>query len=119
MTSQWTPQEIERVIEDSIKRGTSDERFRTLAFSDPHAAIEEVAGKPIPEGLIVKFFDGTGAHLSIILPEYAADESELSDIQLEQVAGGGRCAASCVASCAVTSTVSLGLPGVGAVGGCL
>jgi hypothetical protein len=119
VTSEWTPQEIERVIEDSIKRGKTDADFRKLALSNARTAIEEVAGKPIPEGLKVKFFDGSGVQLSIILPEYTADESELSDTQLEQVAGGGRCAASCVASCAVTSTVSIGLPGVGAVGGCL
>jgi hypothetical protein len=118
-TTPWTPQEIERVIEDSIKRGKTDPKFRALALSNSRAAIEEVAGKPIPEGLKVKFFDGSGAQLSIILPEPVSDDSELTDTQLEQVAGGGRCAASCAASCAVTSTISIGLPGVGAVGGCL
>ena len=117
--AQWTPQEIERVIQDSIQRGKADTAFRSLALSNPRAAIEKVAGKPIPEGLKVKFFDGSGAHLNIILPESASEEGELTDTQLEQVAGGGRCAASCAASCAVTSTVSIGLPGVGAVGGCL
>jgi hypothetical protein len=119
MTNDWTNEEIQRVVEQSIKRGKTDASFRSLALAQPRAAIEQVAGKSIPEGLKVKFFDGSNAHLTIILPEYSADESELSDTQLEQVAGGGRCAASCVASCAVTSTVSVGLPGVGAVGGCL
>lgn len=117
-TTEWTPQEIQRVIEESIRRGKTDQQFRSLALSNPRAAVEQVAGKPVPEGLRVKFFDGSGEHLSIILPEYVEDESELSDTQLEQVAGG-RCALSCVGSCAVTTTVSLGLPGVGAVGGCL
>jgi hypothetical protein len=119
MAAEWTPQEIEKTINEAIRRGKTDPTFRALALSDPRRAIEKVAGKSIPETLKIKFFDGAGAHLTIVLPEPVGDESELSDTQLEQVAGGGRCAASCAASCGVTSTVSLGLPGVGAVGGCL
>lgn len=119
MAGEWTSQDIEKTIQESIRRGTTDQAFRKLALSDARAAVEKVAGRPIPEGLKIKFVDGAGAHMTIVLPELAGEEGELSDTQLEQVAGGGRCAASCAASCAVTSTVSVGLPGVGAVGGCL
>ena len=119
MAGEWTPQEIEKTITECIRRGKTDPAFRKLALSDSHRAIEKVAGKAAPEALKIKFFDGSGAHLTIVLPEAVGDESELSDTQLEQVAGGGRCAASCAASCGVTSTVSIGLPGVGAVGGCI
>jgi hypothetical protein len=116
--SEWNSAEIERVIKESIRRGQTDAEFRALALKDPGMAIMKVAGRPIPEGVKVKFFDGTGAQISIVLPELTAGD-ELSDTQLEQVAGGGRCAASCAASCGVSSTVSIGLPGVGAIGGCV
>ena len=119
MAEQWSSEEIDRVIREAIRRGQSDGEFRKLAFKDPNMAIMKVAGRPVPESLKIKFFDGTGAHLSIVLPELASESSELSDTQLEQVAGGARCGGSCVASCGVTSTVSAGLPGVGAVGGCI
>lgn len=119
MISEWTTKDVEGAIQEAIKRGKTDLQFRKLALADPTKALESLTGKKLPEGLNVKFFDGTGAHLTVVLPEYVEDESELTDAQLEAVAGGGRCAASCAASCAVSSTVSVGLPGVGAVGGCL
>ncbi len=116
---QWTSEEIDRVIRETVRRGQTDAEFRALALKDPNMAVMKVAGRAIPESLKIKFFDGTGAHVSVVLPELQAEDGELSDTQLEQVAGGGRCAASCAASCGVTSTVSVGLPGVGAVGGCI
>jgi hypothetical protein len=119
MADEWTSQEIERVIKECIRRGQTDAEYRKLALEDPTLAVEKVAGRGLPETLKIKFFDGTGAHMSIVLPELETGDGELSDSQLEQVAGGARCAASCAASCAVTSTVSVGLPGVGAVGGCV
>ncbi|MEZ5403203.1 MAG: NHLP leader peptide family RiPP precursor [Bryobacteraceae bacterium] len=119
MGAEWTTKEIEDTIQAAIKRGKTDLAFRKLALSEPNTALQQLSGKELPDGLKVKFFDGSDAHLTIVLPEYVEDESELTDVQLESVAGGGRCAASCVASCAVSSTVSIGLPGVGAVGGCL
>jgi len=117
--SEWTNEEIERVVKEAIGRGQTDKEFRELALKDPDAALMKVAGRAVPEGIKVKFFDGSDAHITIVLPEMASVDGELSDTQLEQVAGGARCAGSCVASCGVTSTVSLGLPGVGAVGGCI
>jgi hypothetical protein len=119
MTTEWTSADVQSTIEEAIRRGRSDLAFRNLALADPNKALEMIAGKPVPEGLKIKFFDGSDAHMTIVLPEYVEDESELTDLQLEQVAGGGRCAASCAASCVVSSTISIGLPGVGAVGGCL
>jgi hypothetical protein len=119
MVQDWTAEDAEKAIKETINRARSDMKFRQLALKDPRAALKQVSGKEPPEGLRVKTFDAGDAHVTIVLPEYVADESELTDVQLEQVAGGGRCAASCAASCAVTSTVSLGLPGVGAVGGCV
>lgn len=119
MVADWTAQDAEKAVKESITRARTDLKFRELALSNPRAAVKEVSGKEPPEGLRIKFFDGGDAHITVVLPEYVADASELTDAQLEQVAGGGRCAASCVASCAVSSTVSIGLPGVGAIGGCI
>jgi hypothetical protein len=119
MVMDWTAADAEKAIKETVTRARTDLKFRELALKDPRAALRQVSGKEPPEGLRIKFFDGGDAHVTVVLPEYVSDASELSDAQLEQVAGGGRCAASCVASCAVSSTVSLGLPGVGAIGGCI
>ncbi len=115
----WEPRDIEDLLRSTIERARTDAAFREKALSDPQAAIMEQSAKPVPDGISVKFHDGKGALVNIILDEPVDEDEELSDSELEQVAGGARCAASCAASCAVTSTVSIGYPGVGAVGGCV
>ena len=112
----WQVQEINDTIQKAIKLSTTDKEFRQLALTDPNAAIERVAGKPVPPGTRIRFLDSAGYHFTIILPEMVRGESsELSDAELEQVAGGGRCVGTCAASCAVTSTVTIGIPTVGSV----
>jgi hypothetical protein len=112
----WQVQEINEAIQKAIKLSTTDKEFRQLALSDPNAAIERVAGKPVPPGTRIRFLDSAGYHFTIMLPEMArAESSELSDAELEQVAGGARCVGTCAASCAVSSTVTVGIPTVGSV----
>jgi len=112
----WEVSEINEAIQKAIKLSTTDAAFRKLALTDPNAAIERVAGKPVPPGTRIKFVESGGAHFTIILPEMVrSDVSELSDAELEQVAGGGRCVGTCAASCAVTSTVTIGIPTVGSI----
>jgi hypothetical protein len=112
----WEVSEINEAIQKAIKLSATDSSFRKLALTDPNAAIERVAGKPVPAGTRIRFVENAGAHFTIILPDMArSDASELSDEELEQVAGGGRCAATCAASCAVTSTVTIGIPSVGSI----
>ncbi len=115
----WQPEEIEATLKKVLERARTDGAFRAKALEDPLAALQEVSDKPVPASFPIKFHDGSGAAVNIILDEAVDEEDELSDSELEQVAGGARCAASCAASCAVTSTVSIGYPGVGAVGGCV
>ena len=112
----WQVSEINDAIQKTIKLSTTDAAFRKLALTDPNAAIERVAGKPVPAGTRIKFVESEGAHFTIILPQMArSDVSELSDAELEQVAGGARCVGTCAASCAVTSTVTIGIPTVGSI----
>jgi hypothetical protein len=84
----WTPELINQTINKIVERSTTDAQFRTLALSNPKAAIGKVTDAPIPENFTVRFVDGAGANMTFILPRPAAAEGELSDAQLEQVAGG-------------------------------
>ena len=113
----WEVNEINETIQKAIKLSTTDAAFRKLAVTDPNAAIERIAGKPVPPGTRIRFVENAGAHFTIILPDMVrrGDVSELSDAELEQVAGGGRCVGTCAASCAVTSTVTIGIPTMGSI----
>jgi len=115
MAAQWTAEERDRALAAIVKRATTDHAFRALCMADASKAVQEVAGKPLPPGFRIRFVDAQGYDLTVVLPEVQAKGAELSDEELEQVAGGGRCAASCAASCIVTSTVTVGVPGVGGV----
>ena len=113
--SEWTVEEQQKVMAEVVKKAATDAEFRARCFADPSGAIEEVAGKPVPEGHKIQFVDGSGYDVTLVLPGLVEESGELSDEDLEQVAGGGRCAASCAGSCAITSTATYGVPGVGGV----
>jgi len=112
MSSTIQRDEAPAIVERILKRASTDVAFHALAISNSAAAVKEVSGKQLPEGFKVRFVSNEGADLTLVLPDVVTGDDELSDAELEQVAGG-RCAASCAASCAVTSTVGIGIPGVG------
>jgi hypothetical protein len=106
--AEWTREEANKTINEVAKRATKDSAFRSLALKDPVAAIAKINPTPIPAGFKIRFVDNAGANLTIVLPDAAPTEGELSDSQLEQVAGGGdasRCGGSCVVSCGISSIV--------------
>lgn len=112
--SSWTPQDIEQALDAFNKRASTDAEFRQLALNDTPAAVRIITGRALPDGFRIRAVPRNGADMVIVVPELAKADGELSDVELEQVSGG-RCPGSCAASgaCAVSSTVSLFLPGVG------
>ena len=94
--------EAEVAIEQIVKRAQTDIQFRQLCLDNPNSVVQEVTGKDIPEGFTLRFVPNQGADLTVVLPDLADRSAELSDAELEQVAGGGDkpgCAASCGVSC--------------------
>lgn len=110
----WSIQEQRAVIAEIMERAMIDPAFNARALADPGWAVLEASGKPLPEGFKLRFVPNEKADLTIVLPDLQADAAELSDVELEQVAGG-RCGASCASTCAVSLTVGLGIPGVGGI----
>jgi hypothetical protein len=107
--NEWTREEAKNATDELIKRATTDAAFRELALKDPAAAIAKIDPKPWPAGFKVQVVAAGGANMTVVLPDMVGKAGELSDAELEQVAGGvgdnNRCGGSCAASCVISSIV--------------
>jgi len=97
-----TNQEAEQAMAQVIERAQTDSEFRQQCLDNPNAAAKEATGKDIPEDFSLRFVDNQGADLTVVLPDMVDSKAELSDSQLEQVAGG-KCGASCGGTCGISS----------------
>jgi hypothetical protein len=81
-------QELSRAIREVIKLASVDPGFRAKAITDPKAALVTVAGKDAASGVNIRFVDDFGSDIrTVVLPE-PDGSTELSEEDLEQVAGG-------------------------------
>jgi hypothetical protein len=81
--------EVERRI---VQRSVQDDAFRQRLLSDPKAVVEEELGTRLPEGIRVRAVEESAETIYPVLPSASplGDEGgELSELQLEAVAGGG------------------------------
>ena len=94
--SSWSEKEIMEANEKIMKRAARDPEFRSLALKDANGAVKQATGRNIPGDFKLRFVDNQGADATVVLPDPTDPKSSLSDSDLEQVAGGGRCGGSCV-----------------------
>jgi len=77
-----------RLIEKSVE----DESFRQRLIEDPKGAVEQELGMQLPEEVRVVTVEETADTIYLVLPSStpiaAAEGAELSDRELESVAGG-------------------------------
>lgn len=104
-TSNWSNEEAQSAMQAIIQRSTTDPEFRQLVLRDPAAAVLQVSGKPLPEGFVINVVDNEGADLTVVLPDPSA--GELSENELEAVAGGGKCGAG---TCGVSEVCGVSNP---------
>ena len=77
----------EEVTRGLLARSATDAAFRQRLLAEPSAAIAEFTGRPAPEGMDVRFIENT-VDATIVLPDYIDPSAELSEEELEAVAGG-------------------------------
>ncbi len=82
--------EMERRL---IEKSVEDEAFRQRLLEDPKGAVEQELGTRLPEGVRVVTVEETQDTIYLVLPApptmAGAEGVELSDQQLESVAGAG------------------------------
>ena len=95
--AEWTQEEMDKAYGLIYQKSMRNADFRKLALENPNEAINQVIGKDVPEGFRLKVIEGDpNADLTVVLPDFRGDE--LSDDELENVAGGGFCAAEACAA---------------------
>ena len=83
MSQELTEGQLREVIS---LRSQRDAAFRTSLLSDPKAAVERLLGQSLPSNLAVSVLEDTDRRIHLVIPPAVSDE--LSDDQLEMVAGG-------------------------------
>ncbi|SFF07921.1 NHLP leader peptide domain-containing protein [Paenibacillus algorifonticola] len=90
----WTHEQFNETVHAVIAKANSDAAFRALAVSDIYAAIKAATGHEVPQQFKINIVDATGYHSTIVLPEVRDAADELTETELESVAGGSKAAVS-------------------------
>jgi hypothetical protein len=82
--------ELPSVQEQIITKAMKDETFRQRLLSNPRETLERELGITLPRGVGVQVHENTPTIRHLVLPMKppVGEAVELSDAQLEQVAGG-------------------------------
>ncbi len=96
MDDKWTVEDKQTIINQAMKRAATDPEFRKLVLREPGTAVQQIAGKTLPANFKVRVLERQNNDVTIVLPDPVKAGGELSDAELEHVAGGrGVCGVSC------------------------
>lgn len=82
----WTRGQLwDKVVEQAQK----NPKYHAMLMSDPRGLLEKQLGTAIPKTVNIKVLEETPDTYYIVLPAFAKEGAELSDSDLEKVAGSG------------------------------
>lgn len=81
---------MRKTVEEKVReRAQRDPAFRQLLTTDPRSALRDEVGIEIPEDVKITVVEESPSTVYLVLPqESAAAGQELSDDELDEVAGG-------------------------------
>jgi len=82
----WTRGQLSDKIAEQAQKNP---KYYEMLKSNPRALMEKQLGTPIPATVNIKVLEETPDTYYIVLPAMAKEGAELSDADLEKVAGGG------------------------------
>ncbi len=71
-----------------IEKCWKDPDFKAAVLDDPKGAFEDFLGQTLPESFQIFIHQDDASHLHLTVPRPPQDVGELSDEELENVAGG-------------------------------
>jgi len=71
-----------------VEKAWKDSDFKSRLLKNPKEAIKEVVGPTLPADVTFQVHENSAKIMHFILPPNPAESTELSDVELEQVAGG-------------------------------
>jgi len=83
----WTNEKIETTLQRVLKKAQADAAFREKLKTNPKETLTAEAGEMIPEFIRIAIVDQNDTDIVITLPK-VQKKDELSDADLEHVAGG-------------------------------
>ena len=82
----WTRGQLwDKVVDQAQK----NPKYYQQLMADPRGLMEKQLGTPIPRDVNIKVLEESADTYYIVLPAFAKEGAELSDSDLEKVAGGG------------------------------
>ena len=87
---EWTQQELEELYQEVNKRAAADPAFLKEFQADPAAALEKIAGRPLPEGFRLKAIEADASYNAYYyVPEFTAGELNINQLQAVYGGAGG------------------------------
>lgn len=84
----WTKEQFQETVVKVMEKAETDANFRERVLTDVYAAVREVTGNEMPEDFKINVVDGSKYDATLVLPEVKGVSEELTENDLEAVAGG-------------------------------
>jgi hypothetical protein len=104
MAATWTRGQLWDKI---VEQAQTNPKYNAMLKSDPRGLLEKQLGTAIPKSVNIKVLEETADTYYIVIPAFAKEGAELSDSDLEKVAGGSTVKGN--ASCDNTQGCAIGV----------